>query len=552
MDTTEPEATSQAAQRTRLLTVAGMTPGRWLPLALALADGMRAIRADWQVDVSGPPLPAPPASDRCIAFFERADAALVAGRDDPGSSLQSWQRCAEQLLHSVQAAPGRIILIDTDEALEFPEGLAGVVLRCTGESITPVWPTRSPDAEPGLSWLAARWCDGHRRVRSLENELLGCTTPLSAGSSEHVRAECAGDAEAAFQRHASLLSTEAAYKDTEKSLAATANELRDAHTAVRNLRCQLLESHAEHELLLAQMQAVQEEFTSLLKAKGATPAWLPTVSVVLEHRNEDPPHRELRFRFNDVSLGDRMVRSVRVKLVEHIGRAGLVLMADDDESRVLSQWHTDGQEEDLQFMLLVPMDTSGRDKLLRLGTTDWEAVLQLAGMLQESVAAQESLGPHWLAIAARLKLDLDALPARLRYDCLEVTRQPHGDATRIVLGGVRFGTQRLADVVLHWQRGRIGEELVWELPAGVGVVPPISAWPVEVSGAPALRWSLAVGSGFGFRARVQWWLTLAPGERALMLSLLDVLPAAGASLRKQAHRACVWRHVLAALRMRLR
>jgi hypothetical protein len=330
------------------------------------------------------------------------------------------------------------------------------------------------------------------------------------------------------------------------------DELRETRGMLVEAEQRLLESRAEQDLLLAQFQAAQEEFALLIRAgAGAASAHLGG-SAVIEYRRDEPPHRELRFACRDVSLGARILPVLRVKLVEHVGRPGLVLIADPDGAHALSHWHADGVEDDQEYMLLVPADATSKERLLRLGTTDWESLLDLAALLHTVVAAQSDLDERWPTVAARLQAELNALPARLRYDQLELA-SPASEAqsTQITLSGVRFGSRRMQDITLTWTPGRERNELVWDLPTNARIAPPLSAWPVEAEGTLAPHWPLAVGAGFGFRSRLRWWRTLEHDERTVLLSLLDVLPSAASGLRRQARRASACGQIVAALRARL-
>lgn len=292
-------------------------------------------------------------------------------------------------------------------------------------------------------------------------------------------------------------------------------------------------------------------------------------SVVVDHVSDKPPHRELRLTADAVALGERVHDHLRLKLVEHEGRPGIVLLATPGLPLPLSQWQPAGREAGTEFMLLIPADPQGRSALSRLGSADWQTVLALSDWLRGAVAEQATaLAPHWSSVAGRLFTQVRAVPPRLRYDVLQTALDAREPAIlEISLRGVMFGLDKLADITLRWRIDGQGPAIAWVLPRQEPNQPPLANWPIQDDGSlqPTCPWAL--GPGFGWVQRMRWWHALPAHEHALLMGLIDTLRAAAEAhagdaarpwlnsarlLHRQARQARRWGGRAAAIRARLR
>lgn len=231
-------------------------------------------------------------------------------------------------------------------------------------------------------------------------------------------------------------------------------------------------------------------------------------------------HRHLDVQLRDLHIGGRRRPDARVRIVEHLGRPGLVLFSEAPAGPWLSAWETSGSEGTSEYMLIVPGDEAGQAALSRFGRSDWLTIVDLAGLVLRG--AVESGSERWAVVARRLCRELSAMSPRLRYDRLDVEQD--GQAIRVCFGNAMFGALDWSSVNLRWlPSGRSGR---LELLAGDAADSylPLARWPVEAD-APHEGWPIPVGSWATARDKRNAWSSLPEIDRSFVLALLDALPA---------------------------
>src|SRR5690606_10234533 len=98
-----------------------------------------------------------------------------------------------------------------------------------------------------------------------------------------------------------------------------------------------------------------------------------------------PPHREVSFVVREVRAGKRRVAEAAVRLVEHWGRPGLVIFAEDGRAPFFETWRESGQEEGRPYMLLVHGEESALRVYDAMGTFDWQLVQALVVRLGQAL-----------------------------------------------------------------------------------------------------------------------------------------------------------------------
>ncbi|WP_425261555.1 hypothetical protein ACPOLB_11795 [Rubrivivax sp. RP6-9] len=242
-------------------------------------------------------------------------------------------------------------------------------------------------------------------------------------------------------------------------------------------------------------------------------------AVVVASRNE-PPHCHADIALDDLRIGERQWPTLRVRLVEHDTHPGLLFWSEEGR-QPLSAWATNGDEDGRAFLLLVPDSPDSRQRLLSLGSRDWQCVVGVAGVLQRCLADAGDGAARWAGVAARLCRKLAHLPARLRYD--EASVAGEGDSVDVVFRGASHGSIALGALRLRWwpQQQRID----WRAPDDPQQVP-LATWPVDAGGRLQPGLTLPVGPAFGSAQRRRLWAALPAADRALVLAVLDALPGA--------------------------
>jgi hypothetical protein len=248
-------------------------------------------------------------------------------------------------------------------------------------------------------------------------------------------------------------------------------------------------------------------------------------------RHEGVQHRHLDYQLAYARQAGRRWDRIDLRLVEHLGRAGLLIFHDGAGPAPLLAWSVCGEENGRPFMLLLPSDSPGRYQLDRLGRSDWRFVIAAVDWLASTLAREADRSDRWLGVARRLRRELAELPPRLRYDGVRVDLpQPGSDgAVTVVLTGSMFGARNFGELTLLWRAGgplASSSELELQAPSEC-CDRPLSSWPTNASGDPASSVVLPVGA-CSAAARRRAWSVFAPIDGTLVLGLLDALPAMAA------------------------
>jgi hypothetical protein len=476
-----------------------------------------------------------------IVLVDSPAAALSRWRSDERpveSMLSEWCEGVRRMLRLAHRRPRQWLFVDASEALSAPDAFAAALAQLE--------PLRGLDVRVEVDVDLATKADPIAEV--IVEAIVRAQKPAAA-LFEELRASCiALDGSTTSERtdaHAAL----GRYRQQVSRIDAMAEQIRRAESDLqqaRTWRDERDKAIAERAHVLLALHEVQDEFERFAadsgEARMGTPSRSPSPDLKIFDVEESAPHRHLRCELRGLKLPGRDVELAEVRLIEHRLKPGLALFRQPTGEALLSIWQPDGNEDGRDFMLLIPTDTQGRRRVEQLATSDWRTVKAIARLLEASITAYAAATPRWRIVAARLSLQLDALPLRFRYDSVQAAPDDHDrSATVVRFGNVSFGDRDLAAVELRWMPAN--RVLEWVAP-GASDPLPFGNWPVSESGLPTPRWRFPVGAGASAHKRDQWQ-ALSDVERQLVMSVLDALPAAGgaqlaasaAALHKEARRA---------------
>jgi hypothetical protein len=253
---------------------------------------------------------------------------------------------------------------------------------------------------------------------------------------------------------------------------------------------QLLALGRANELLLSQVDQLQTDLEAshrqMLEMRKAGAVGdvdeVRAERLVIEGLRETPPYRELTLVFSGVRVRGRTVASVRMRLVEHHGHAGLVIFSDSGVPPPwFDRWASSGAEAGRLYMLLIPSDRSTHACFERMSATDWLMVRGLVALAEQAAGrSSHDIPACWGAIAARVCRSLSALPLTLRHDgtSLQWTEQD-GPTLDLRLDGVVCGDRVAPTLHIRWPAA--GDRIVLFAPKGEGV-PLLLNWPQTQAG----------------------------------------------------------------------
>ena len=515
-------------------------------ILLGPSDSSGVVLSDARACWLGASLMAGRPHPRLLAYYQdpwNFVAGLTDGKDAP-RLLQVWRDAVGRLLDLVRRHHGSVTLLSLEECLVAPKEWAKLVEDRFGLPNPPQ--LGSSTLPPVRQALARMQVEADREIRSILAELDAASTPLRGGdpvrlSSAKVLAEAwqqlskqdalAKEYEELKSKLSTLAKEHSDLSARNSQLAKTLKELEGKHSS---LTTSSKDTSEENELLLLQLHQVQEELEHYflenrrlekerLAGSGSAPELLVTDGLHTGHCHDQLPHRHLDFTLENVRMGERKLATLRMRLVEHNGRPGiLVFRPTEKDPAPLFHWKEHGKENDTPYTLIIPQDESGRDFLVAAPTSDFlhvrDSAKLLANHLQSDAARQTaSRSTDWVGIARRFVEYADNVSERLHYDDIKAT--PRDKAFHFVLHRVWTPEKGyLPSLEFVWRDEAI------ELIQAKGATPPLTGWMPGKSDAndSAMR--------FDFQAQGKWseqrppWFGLTAKDRQFLKLLLAELP----------------------------
>jgi hypothetical protein len=449
-----------------------------------------------------------------LAFYSSAEDYLanLPGESDPIQALEVWKESARCLLDLIRNHRSSITLLSVEECMLASEQFKSLLQQKF--SIDSWEKPTQPEANAVRLALGKMHAQSNPQVASLLAELDAASHPL------------AGDLPPRIPMRQAL---EAAWKHLGSG--SEPLKLNDLQTIENKYK----EAVEENELLFLQLHQVQEELEHYflenrrlekerLGASGFEARLLHVEGLRIGHCHDAMPHRHLDFTLDQARLGERDFGSIRLRLVEHNGRSGLLLFQGySAESAPLHHWKSSGEEDDAPFMLIVPQDDSGRDALVAAPTSDLlflrESALLLAGELHAAI--QHGIAQHkreWAGIAKRF-IDLaDDIPQRLHYDDV-VARAREDKARQFTLTNAWTAARGLIPSL----------EFIWkdhtiELLRPADGELPLTNWPIDEAARPIEKWTLDLNPRSDWGQHRKVWAGFTSKDRQFLLLLIAELP----------------------------
>jgi hypothetical protein len=507
------ERTRQGASQV-LTIISGSDHGQWRPLADALASVISSRLGNLAATVSTT-IDGSDSASRWILLIERPEIMLARWQETGppgqlGRALDDWCASATAAL-ALRKARGK-------DTLLLPADTASSEATCIGPALVdwdpelqglhlPLLKPNPPDAQ----WLdiAQRVCAAHSRSRRLYEALVDQGAGLLPPSERMpVKAHDVGPAAHIADRDMAILSE--SHFPVQPDLDGQADLIERFHEVQRELE--------ETYLQLQRARAGQGRHDA---ADGAIRAGHARIVQL-----DDSSERMLVVELRQLEVRGRLLTRVRVGVVLEDGLPGLRVWAACSEPEIISAWQPDGQHGGLDYVQFVPGRAEDRHRLQFLGAADWRVVVGIASLLRVEIEARRAAIPQrWHIVAAQLCRQLEELPARFRYDAIEVALLDGSSGEsglNVSFVNSSFGALPLATVRLQWSP----TGLRWLLDPEVDGLP-LASWPMSADGAPTAQLQLPVGSAV-VDSKSRRWQQLTDQDCNLVLALLDALPAFGA------------------------
>jgi hypothetical protein len=451
---------------------------------------------------------------------------------EPQALLSEWDTASEALLAARQANGARVVFLDYEECSARPELLAAWL---RGQSLGE--PSAPPDEDKDslratVAVIANSLAESRPQTPILWQEMQASCQPLDPSWPSLVRTSSLQFAiEAAINNESALRQLREQTAERELHLDA----LQVANKALRQDIDALSRKHtATSETLLHELQTAFHEsetfFERLLKNEGAMgQTTLTADKISYGYVCEDEPHKHLDVHFETARLLSDSWPALRLRIVQHSGRAGVALFqpADCGDRRPLHPWQPTGEEDGIPLVLLMPRD---RPCAALLGKLPGKDIFLLRELV---LAALRHMSAHglpseaktdWAAVGREFLAELDDLPKHLHYDCLDAVPEQNKDNKSIYFNiyNVYYRGRLIPNLGFRWTTNSQLLEFAYSKDTADRCF--LVKWPAwDGSRGKPLDLSLVV-SGTADSTTRERWLDLPLADRDLLSSIIRELP----------------------------
>lgn len=307
------------------------------------------------------------------------------------------------------------------------------------------------------------------------------------------------------------------------------------------------EAEKEKGFLLAQLQQVQEEIEHYFHenrrlrrrvlAGGEAESLLQAESLTLGSIETTPPHLHINYSLERARFAARDLGRVRLRLVEHHGRPGLVVFRRDGEEPPLGLWRVTGEEEGDTFQLVVPQDILAEDYIAHAPADDLVFLREAARMLAAHLAERDEPGRHatWRRTAQLFVDHLHDKIRRLTFGAVTCTESAETNRFDFSITPALLGHHTWASLAGSWKPGT----LVLRLAADG--TPPLSSWPRDATGQLIEEVEVRPGVKPEASERRVFWRSFTARDRLLLDALADSLPRLAAEIPGGSKNTAAWR-----------
>jgi hypothetical protein len=480
-------------------------------------------------------------------------ARMLVDTADPEHILEQWMHAARAMLALTHRYRTSVKVIVVQECLNHPTDFQNLLRTEVGMETIPPYPDQ--EEPPALQQaLAELMVAKNPQAGHLYAELLALSHPL--GSDVSSPEEKVVDLQEAISEIIALRKTpalQAAEEENDLLLQQlhqvqeeieqtflqrqqVEKELKQLSGETVALKKQLEESKKElseeNDMLLLQLHQVQEELEHYflearqLQSQSRRGQMWELGEITLGDVCLEAPHRHLNFTIDRASSGERTFPRLRLRLVEHHGKPGLLFFGPSGTGPApLHHWKQSGEEGGAPFMLMIPRDSEGAEFFVAATTSDLLLIREILALLVASLSADEvtrNQPDRWKQVAGRLLEQIDDLPERLHYDAVNgaLGQGEHEEEIRI-------------DVQQAWFRGRLtpGISFRWypKAPLGITIVrsgaeAPLVSWPVDAKGISSQELVIDFSSSSS-RAQVGEIIRpMTARDKTLLVNLIAELP----------------------------
>jgi Methyltransferase domain len=137
--------------------------------------------------------------------------------------------------------------------------------------------------------------------------------------------------------------------------------------------------------------------------------------VIPGSRHEVGEHQHINYTLRGITHLGRKFSRLDVRIVQHHGKPGLVIMEPIQEERPFYEWECHGEENGRGYMIIIPSEKNGKNRLARATTNDLLLTKDVVTYIQKDLLKNER-NQKWNEVCTEFLIGIDNIPQRLHYD----------------------------------------------------------------------------------------------------------------------------------------
>ena len=147
--------------------------------------------------------------------------------------------------------------------------------------------------------------------------------------------------------------------------------------------------------------------------------------IIPGQRHEIGEHQHINYTLRGITHLGRKFSQLDVRIVEHRGEPGVVIMEPIAEERPFYAWERHGEENGRGFMLIIPSEKRGSDWIVRATTNDLLLINDIIAFIKKELSGEEN-NIIWRESCEEIQLEVDNIPLRIHYDSVKKISEKNG------------------------------------------------------------------------------------------------------------------------------
>jgi hypothetical protein len=142
---------------------------------------------------------------------------------------------------------------------------------------------------------------------------------------------------------------------------------------------------------------------------------LVEIALITQNKSHDEgDHQHLNYSFENIKLLEKSAKHLHIRIVSHLGKPGIAIFGNPNIKKIFPSWTCHGNENGIEFMLIIPSDKIGRDWLMRISSSEILLLNEIVNRVSDEMLLLRN--KKWSYICYVLLNQLQNLNQELKYD----------------------------------------------------------------------------------------------------------------------------------------